>query len=130
MTLRSYLILFSLATVVAWIGWIFILMSIDPFTSGAIWLVGFYVTLIFALFGFFSLLGFFFRVWFSEETRLFRHLSVATRQGALLSLFVCALLILQSSRYLSWWNIGLLIIVLVMIEYFFIASSDSGKQSS
>lgn len=119
MTLRTYLILFSLATGVAWTGWILILITIDPFSSESFWVAAFYLSLFIALFGFFALLGFFFRVWFSNETRLFRHLSTAIRQGALLSLFVCALLTLQVNHFLSWWNIGLLLLALVLIEFFF-----------
>lgn len=119
MTLRTYLILFSVATVIAWAGWILILISINPFTAESIWIAAFYLSFFIALFGFFSLLGFFFRVWFSQETRLFNHLSISTRQGALLALFTCSLLILQANDFLSWWNIGLLILALILIEFFF-----------
>jgi hypothetical protein len=125
MTLRIYLLLFITSTIIAWIGWFFILTHIDPFAADAAWLLLFYVSMAIALFGTFSLLGFSFRVWFSKEERLFRHLAVASRQGGELAAFLVAFLLLQTSKYLAWWNIALLIILVMLIEFF----SLSGKQT-
>ncbi len=125
MTLRIYLLLFITSTIIAWIGWFFILTHIDPFAVDAAWLLLFYVSMAIALFGTFSLLGFGFRVWFSKEERLFRHLASASRQGGELAGFLVAFLLLQTSKYLAWWNIALLIILVILIEFF----SLSGKQT-
>jgi hypothetical protein len=127
MTLRTYLLLFTLATVTAWVGWIVVLLSIDPFTSGTLWIFVFYASLFVGLFGFFSLIGFFFRTWFSEDDRLFRYLSVAARQGALLSGLIIGLLLLQASGYLVWWNVLLLMVCLFLIEWFFVNSAKPSK---
>lgn len=127
MTLRTYILLFALATVIAWISWIFILIEINPFEAEVIWIIAFYVSFAIALFGFFSLLGFFFRVWFSQEPRLFVHLSISSRQGGLLSFLFVMLLLLQSNDYLFWWNVILLILAILLVEFFFTGNSSRHK---
>lgn len=124
MTLRTYLLLFTFATVLAWVGWMTILVQIDPTVADGIMLFAFYVSFFIALFGLFSLVGFFFRVWFSEETRMFTHLGVSSRQGALLAGFLSVLLFLQAGGYLFWWNMLLLLLAIVIIEYFFISPNS------
>jgi len=119
MTLRTYLILFAVATVIAWVGWSVVVTTVDPFEAETIWLIAFYASLAIALFGLFSLIGFFLRVWMSREQRIFRHLAVASRQGLLLSFFLCSLLMLQANKILYWWNVSLLILALIIIELFF-----------
>jgi len=124
MTLRTYLILFALATVVAWVGWISIVIQVDPSAADGIMFFAFYVSFFVALFGLFSLIGFFFRVWFSSKERMFQHLGESSRQGALLSGFLCILLYLESRGYLYWWNILLLLAAIIIIEFFFLSSEQ------
>jgi hypothetical protein len=123
MTLRIYLLLFALSTVIAWIGWIVVLLSIDPFSAGTLWIVIFYLSLFIGLFGFFSLIGFFFRTWFAKDERLFRYLMISSRQGALLAVVVVGLLLMQASGYLVWWNVSLLVVCVVCVEWYFITMS-------
>lgn len=103
----------------------FILTNIDPFSADSGWLLLFYVSLAIAFFGTFSLLGFAFRVWFSKEDRIFRHLASASRQGGELAGFLVVLLILQATTYIAWWNVALLIVLVLCIEFF----SLTGKHS-
>ena len=123
MTLRTYLLLFAFATIIAWVGWISIVIQVDPTAADGIMLFAFYLSFFVGLFGLFSLIGFFFRVWFSPKERMFQHLGASSRQGALLSGFLCVLLYLQSNAYLYWWNILLLLMAIIIIEFFFLSSS-------
>jgi len=127
MTLRTYLLLFAFATIVAWVGWISIVVQVDPTVADGVMLFAFYISFFVGLFGLFSLVGFFFRVWLSTKERIFQHLGASSRQGALLSAFLCVLLYLQSRGYLYWWNILLLLAAIIITEFFFLSSS--GKDS-
>lgn len=119
MTLKRYLVLFSLATLIAWIGWLFILFEVNPDNADLFWIIIFYLSLLVALFGTCSMIGFFVRVWLSSEERLFKHLSVSSRQGALLALFLVGLLLLQANNFLVWWNVLVLCLAVVIVELFF-----------
>ncbi len=112
-------------TVICWIGWITVLFYIDPDSAGFIGLFLFYISLFFAVIGSFSLLGFFFRVWFSKEEVVFHHVGIAFRQALLFSLLLVGSLILQGMRILTWWNAALFVICLAVLELFFLTRKKS-----
>ncbi len=121
MSLKKYLITMSFVTVFCWIAWLVVLWYMDPSGAGGIGFLLFYLSLFFALLGTFSLLGFFVRVWFSKEVVIFRHLGVSTRQSLWFAILVVVSLIFQASDFFRWWTSGLLIIFLIVLEFFFIS---------
>ncbi len=121
MSLKKYLIIMFSMTLVCWIAWLFVLYFMDPFETGSVGFLLFYMSLFFASLGTFSLLGFFMRVWFSKEQVIFRHLGVATRQSLWFSGLIVLTLILQASDFLQWWGIVLLIVFMTLLEFFFLS---------
>lgn len=115
----------TIVTLICWIGWITVIFYIDPVATSFIGLLLFYVSLFFALIGTFSLLGFFFRVWFSKTDVLFQHIGIAIRQSLFFSLLLVGSLILQGMRTLTWWNAALFIISLSILELFFLTRKSS-----
>ena len=111
----------TLITLVCWVAWLVVLFYLNPFEAGFVGLLLFYISLFFALFGSFALLGFFLRVWFSKEQIIFRHLGIATRQSLWFSVLLVSTLLLQGSGFIRWWNILLLIIFLTLLEFFFLS---------
>lgn len=120
MSLKKFLIFMSVVTLICWIGWITVVFYIDPNLTGFIGLFLFYVSLFFALIGTFSLLGFFFRVWFLKTEVVFKHVGIAFRQALLFSLLVIGAFVLQGMRVFTWWNAALFVISLSFIELFFL----------
>jgi len=121
MSLKKYLFIMTLITLVCWVAWLVVLFYLNPFEAGFVGLLLFYISLFFALFGSFALLGFFLRVWFSKEQIIFRHLGIATRQSLWFSVLLVSTLLLQGSGFIRWWNILLLIIFLTLLEFFFLS---------
>ncbi|MFA5107069.1 MAG: hypothetical protein WC497_01935 [Patescibacteria group bacterium] len=120
MSLKRFLIFMTIVTLICWLGWITVVFYIDPFSTGFIGLLLFYVSLFFALIGTFSLLGFFFRVWFLKTEMVFKHVGIAFRQALLFALLVIGAFVLQGMRIFTWWNAALFIISLSLIELFFL----------
>ena len=48
----------------------------------------------------------------------------ALRQGIMLAALVVVSLYLQSQNLLVWWNLILLVLLVIGVEYFFIATED------
>lgn len=115
----------SIVTLVCWLGWITVLFYIDPHSTGVVGLILFYLSLFFALIGTFSLLGFFFRVWFLKTEMIFRHVGIAFRQALLFALLLVGSLILQGMRVFTWWNAGLFLVSLSLIEFFFLSRKEN-----
>lgn len=111
----------SFTTLICWIAWLVVLYYINPASAGFVSFLFFYVSLFFALIGTFSLFGFFVRVWFSKEKVIFRHLGVSTRQALWFSVLIVITLMFQASSYLKWWSIALLILFLILLEFFFVS---------
>ena len=120
MSLKRFLIFMTIVTLICWIVWITVVFYIDPYSTGFIGLLLFYVSLFFALIGTFSLLGFFFRVWFLKTEMVFKHVGIAFRQALLFALLVIGAFVLQGMRIFTWWNAALFIISLSLIELFFL----------
>jgi len=125
MPLKRYLIGISLSTLFCWLAWITVLYYINPDTSGFIGLFLFYISLLVALVGTLTLIGFFLRVWFSSEEIVYKHVGVSLRQAILFSVLVIGGLFLQGSRLLTWWNGLLFILGLIVLEMFFITRRTS-----
>jgi len=121
MSLKKYLILMSFTTLICWVAWLVVIFYMSPEDAGVITFLLFYVSLFFALLGTFSLLGFFLRVWFSKEKIIFRHLGISTRQSLWFSVLVIITLMFQASSYLKWWSMGFLVLLLIILEFFFVS---------
>lgn len=118
----------SLMTLVCWIAWLVVIFYMSPDESNALVFLLFYLSLFFALMGTFSLIGFFIRVWFSKDPVIFRHLGISSRQAVWFSMLLVGTLILQGSGFIRWWNVLLLILFLVMIEFFFLSSKQFNRR--
>ena len=127
MSLKSYLIIISISTALCWIGFLSVLLSINPETTGWRGFLFFYGSLFLALIGSFSLLGFASRFLIKRDLVLYKQINIASRQAIMLALLMVTVLVLQSQRYLFWWNIILLIIIFSLLELFFITYKKFGK---
>jgi hypothetical protein len=125
MTLRSYLIIMSIATFISWLTFIVVLYTIDPFITNWLGFSFFYISLFLSIMGTASILGFLIRFIGLKKELVFRSVKAAFRQSFLFSFFIVICLILLSFSLLTWLNVILLIIGLSVFEYFLISGTKN-----
>ena len=105
MTLRQYLFFMSIATLLCWLTWIFILISTDPYLINYLIFSFFYLSLFLSLLGTFSIIALLVRTIFLKDQQvIFRHVKRTFRKSATLSFFLILFLILLQKNLLTWWN--------------------------
>ncbi len=121
MTHAYYIIGVFVISILGWTSWIVVINKLSPFMSGSLALGLFYASLFIALTGTFSILNYYLRISLSKGKNYFQHLNTALRQGSLLSIMVCVGLIFQRLRVLTWWDALLILIIVLLIEYYFMS---------
>ena len=125
MTLRQYLFLMLITTLLCWLGWFSVVSSIDPAMSGSLGYVLFYSALSMALIGSFSMVGLFLRSLLRKEAPVSRHAAISFRQALLLTALMIGSLFLRSRSLLNWWNLLLFVSTLTAMEFFLISMRKS-----
>lgn len=117
MSLRHYLILMSIATMLCWVAWFFVLIYTAPGGEGLLTLFFFYCSLFLAIVGTFSVIGFLIRrMLIKNDEVVFRHVRRTFRQSLLLAVLAIAVLLLLAARLLTWWNGIILVIFFLFLE--------------
>lgn len=121
MPYARFLLLMGMATILGFASWIYVLLRIDPFTSGWIGPVSFYVSLSMVCVGGFFLLGaLFHRLMGKDKTVLPRHVRSWFRRSILLSLGTIVPLFLASVDHFSVPIFSLGLVVLLGVEAIFL----------
>ncbi len=121
MTLRSYLALMIIATLVAWLGFGIVLLTVNPEATSWLGLILMYLSLLVAVTGSGSIIGFIIRFLFLKHELIVRSVVVAFRQGFLSAILVCGVLFLFSRGLFSALSLGLLIVALTALEFFLLS---------
>lgn len=117
MSLRLYLFLMSVGTLLAWAAWVFVLLNLSPLGGNLLSLFSFYLSLFMAIVGTFSVIGFTVRRFIiGNDEIIFRHVRQTFRQGILLGLAIILVLILLSQGLLFWWNAIMLALFFIFVE--------------
>lgn len=109
------------ATSFAFMGWILVIMYIDPASSGFMGLSLFYATLFLALLGFFTLISFSLKRWIGNNEIIFSYITSSFRQGFWLAIIVVGILVMQGARILNWWDALLFVGSISLLELYFIS---------
>jgi hypothetical protein len=128
MILKNYLILMSLATVLCWAIFIFIVNLINPESTNYIGFSLFYLSLFLSLIGTSAIIGFLIRFVILRKELVFYAVKIAFRQSFLFSLFLVSLLFLFSQALVSWFNLILLIIIFTILEIVLSTFSKENKK--
>ncbi len=118
MTLKQYLTIMAIATVLCWISWLFVIINIDPFQGNISGFVFFYITLFFSLLGTNSLLIFCVYRFFSNNHPMFRYVQKSFRESLILSIFIIFILFLQGMNWLTIWNLAILVLLTIFTASF------------
>jgi len=121
MLYQSYIISLAAVALLGWGSWVVVITKLSPFASPQISLSFFYASFFVALAATFALILYFWRLWKSKGEIFSTHLNMSIRQGALISAMVSIGLAFQRFRVLTWWDALLLLAVIVLIEFYFMA---------
>lgn len=116
-----YLIGIIVATLLGWSSFFVVINNLSPFISGYLALSLFYSSLFIALTGTLAILNYYLRMALNKNKNNYQNLNIALRQASLLSVMVCVSLIFQRLRVLTWWDAMLMLIIIVLAEYYFMA---------
>ncbi len=121
MSHHRYLAVIGGAGILSWLAWIVVLTKMDPMESTGLALGLFYISLFFALTCSFTVLGFYFRLWFNRNEVYYSHINVSLRQAILLSIIAIGCLTFQLLGILTWWSGILFIATVTMVEFYFLS---------
>lgn len=121
MSLKNYLILFAVGTLLSWGAWAIVLTQMNPDVNRAVTVTAFAMSLGFAVAGTFALAGFGVRALFGKDPVLFRVLRTSVRQGVVVAMLLEGLLVLQAMRWFAWWNVLPLVLFFILLEGFFLS---------
>ncbi len=125
MTLRTYLIIMSLATIISFLAWLTVVFMVNPEITNWVGFALFYFSLFLFLLGGASLLGFFVRFVALKRELAFRLVKSAFRQSFLFSLLVVISLFLCAHNLFTWLNLFFLIFGLSVLEFFLLGYDKS-----
>lgn len=128
MRLKPFIILILLATLLSWISWGFVVVTIDPFFAEPIAFIFFYLSLLVALIGTVSLI--FLTVYTKVvpiDAPVYRVVSRSLRDGLMVAVLLVTLLALQGFQLLTIWNIGIFVVLLLLAVSFYLTLQ--GQQS-
>ncbi|MFH1661968.1 MAG: hypothetical protein ABIA02_02645 [Candidatus Falkowbacteria bacterium] len=120
MTLRSYLIVMSIATILCFSAFVFVLITINPEITNWVGFLLFYSSLFLTTAGVSAIVGFLIRFIALKRELAFHAVRSAFRQSFLFAFAVASILFLLSKDVFTWMNLILLIIGLSVLEFFLI----------
>ena len=118
MTLRSYLIIMAIATLVCWGALAFIVFTVNPDATNWIGFLLFYISLFLAVAGTASIVGFVVRFIALRRELATQAVREAFRQSFLFSILIVAILLMLAYHLFTWLNLILLVVGLSVLEYF------------
>lgn len=121
MTIRTYLWGMRFCTLVALAALALVVYRINPEKDGIPGQTLFYISLFFFITGIATLFLFWLRRTFSRNEVVYANVGISFRQGVFVALTVLALLILQSFRILVWWDGGIVLAGVLLIELWFLS---------
>ncbi|MFH1456730.1 MAG: hypothetical protein ABIF17_01290 [Patescibacteria group bacterium] len=123
MTLRKYLFIMILATLLCWGALVLVVFFVDPETTGWMGILIFYLAGFFAIVGTASVGGFIARRIFVRREHTFLQVKNSFRQAVWFGVLVVSSLFLQSKNLIAWWNLVVLILILVFLETIWVVFS-------
>ncbi len=121
MTLKSYLIIMSMTTLLCWLAFGFVLNNIDPYITNWVGFLLFYVSLFLSIAGASAIIGFLIRFIALKHELVFNSVRNAFRQSFFFAFLITAALILLSNNLFTWGNLFLLVLCLSVLEFFMIS---------
>ncbi len=129
MTLRSYLMVMTIATLIFWLALGLIIINIDPTTESWVGIGLFYIILMCAITGTGAIIGFIIRFFALKQGLIPQSVLIAFRQALLAAVLASSVLFLFSRDLFSWLNLLLLLLALSGLEFFLLSCQNSKTES-
>ena len=117
MTIKQYLMIMFICTVLCWGGFLMVLFFINPQSAGVLGFAMFYASLFFALLGTLALLSYLFRLIFNRFYTKQEKVQVSFRQAVFFSIVIVGSLFLQANNLMTWLNSILLVLLVTFLEF-------------
>jgi len=127
MSIGRFFLILGIGTGLCWLAWLAVLLLMNPGTDSFLAILLFYLSFTFAILGSFLLIGYVVRGLTNQTEMPYKHVKSASRQAMLFTTLIVIALVLQSKRYLTWWNLLILIALLSFVELFFISYKKYNK---
>ncbi len=121
MSLKSYLLVMTSATLGSAVCLFIILLAVNPFNTNWLGLTLFYCSLIITIMGLAAIIGFVFRFVVLHKKLATSAVIISFRQAFLIAFLIALILYLLSHQLFSWFNMILLIIGFTTLEFFLIS---------
>lgn|SRR3989344_725781 len=122
MSSKFFLWLIVLGTIISWISWGSVIFNFDPNQISFLGLAMFYLSLFFGLAGLIFLLSYWLKSKLFKKQLLFPRLRTSVRHAVFFSILILGWAFLKSQNLLRWWLVLLFILILTVLEFFFISS--------
>lgn len=122
MSIRQYVTIMLIATLLSWASWLLILFMVAPSEAGLLGFIFFYISLFLGLLGTVALVGLLIRHMKTRNKFIVEKVIISFRQATWLALLIVVSLLLQSYRLLTWWNIALILLIASFLEFFFMSA--------
>lgn len=126
MSLRAVIWGLVVSSGLCWLAWFLTVVNTNPTQGGQAAILAFYLSLFAGLFGTITLLGYAGRRLVARNELKYLIVRTSFRQAFLISVLAVALLLLQSLRLLSGWDVWLLVTVVVLLELYLRAYGKTG----
>ncbi len=121
MSLRSYLIIMILTTLMCWVAFGVVVWTVNPEVTNWVGFLLFYLSLFLAIVGTAAIIGFVIRFIGLRREMVLNSVKTAFRQSFFFAFFIVAILFLLERDLFSWFNAGLLIVGLSVAEFFLLS---------
>lgn len=126
MSLRYYLLIFTITWIVAGAIWTWLIFNKDPVYASNIEIIGFYSSLFISQTSFLTLIIFYYRLFRTNNAYFYGNFIRSFRQSALISLYTICCLFILSLRIGRWYDFILLGLAIFLFELYF-KSRDSAR---
>lgn len=116
MSIRQYVLLMLIGTILSWVAFGAVTANISPDSAGLVGFALFFSTLYVSLVGTFALVGLMLRKMVMKSELPTRQVWVSFRQSFSFALLVVVALFLEREELLYWWNVLFLVIALSFVE--------------
>lgn len=117
--LRRFFFSIFASTLAAFGLFLAIIFNFDPQSSDIITLGALFASIFFAVSGFLTLVIFYLRVRLSNWEVIFAQVPVALRHATLIGLALTGTVFLRTIRVLGYWEAGLYILIVILLEAYF-----------
>ena len=121
MSLRLYLLIMSVMTVLCWLAFGYVVWTVNPEATNLTGFGLFYLSFFLSICGTASIAGFLIRFVFLRHELIINTVKIAFRQSFLFAGFIVAALLMSSHSLLTWLNLLILIVGLSVLEFFLLS---------